>query len=224
MKSIIGFGEKVEGYDVSVLNEREIRASAGILFLFALISFFIIVVSKNFAPIKYFILIFVLDFIIRVFVNPRYAPTLIIGRLIVIKQMPEYTGAPQKKFAWIIGLLLGTIMLVLMPIMNTYSAISGIICLICLIFLFFESAFGICLGCIFYNWMHKNKAKHCPGNSCEIKQKHEIQKITGVHLLILAGLILYITVSVILLKDNFREMPQNLWVKIGLKKEEAKHF
>ena len=30
---MIKFGEKVEGYDIPVLNEREIRAAAGILFL-----------------------------------------------------------------------------------------------------------------------------------------------------------------------------------------------
>jgi hypothetical protein len=29
---VIQFGEDVEGYNVPVLNEREIRASAGILF------------------------------------------------------------------------------------------------------------------------------------------------------------------------------------------------
>jgi len=33
------FGEQVAGYDVRVLNEREIRAAAGILFLLALIAF-----------------------------------------------------------------------------------------------------------------------------------------------------------------------------------------
>ena len=32
MNKIIKFGEDVEGYNIPVLNEREIRASAGILF------------------------------------------------------------------------------------------------------------------------------------------------------------------------------------------------
>ena len=39
MSRIFGFGEAVEGYAVPVLNEREVRASAGILFFFALVSF-----------------------------------------------------------------------------------------------------------------------------------------------------------------------------------------
>lgn len=32
MNKIIRFGEDVEGYNIRVLNEREIRAAAGILF------------------------------------------------------------------------------------------------------------------------------------------------------------------------------------------------
>ena len=39
MNSIFSFGEKVPEYDMKVLNEREVRASAGILFLFAMIAF-----------------------------------------------------------------------------------------------------------------------------------------------------------------------------------------
>jgi hypothetical protein len=223
MKNIKGFGEKVEGYNVPVLNEREIRASAGILFLFALISLFTIIADQNFVPIKYFIFIFAFDFIIRLFINPRYSPTLIIGRLIVIKQVPEYTGAPQKRFAWIIGLILALIMMALMALYNTYSIITGLICLICLIFLFFESVFGICLGCIFYNLIYKKQPELCPGDSCKVKEKHEIQKIKGVHLLILAGLIAYIILVGVLLNDYFKEKPQDLWIKMGVKTENVNH-
>ncbi len=32
MSKLINFGENVEGYAIPVLNEREIRAAAGILF------------------------------------------------------------------------------------------------------------------------------------------------------------------------------------------------
>ena len=38
MSKIVQFGENVEGYNIPVLNEREIRAAAGILFLFMFIS------------------------------------------------------------------------------------------------------------------------------------------------------------------------------------------
>ncbi|PJA54211.1 MAG: DUF4395 domain-containing protein, partial [Candidatus Marinimicrobia bacterium CG_4_9_14_3_um_filter_48_9] len=38
MAKIVKFGEDVEGYAIPVLNEREIRAAAGILFLMMLFS------------------------------------------------------------------------------------------------------------------------------------------------------------------------------------------
>ena len=41
---IIQFGENVEGYNIPVLNEREIRASAGILFLATFFSLMLIIV------------------------------------------------------------------------------------------------------------------------------------------------------------------------------------
>src|SRR4026207_2582783 len=147
MNKVIQFGEDVKGYNIPVLNEREIRASAGILFLATFISLMLIIFKNNFLPIKYVITIFLTDFIIRVFVNPKFSPTLIIGRLIVRNQVPEYVGAQQKKFAWIIGVALSATMFILMVLLNSYGIISGVICLVCLLFLFFESAFGICLGC-----------------------------------------------------------------------------
>ena len=176
MNNIIKFGEDVEGYNIPVLNEREIRASAGILFLFVFMSLMLVIFKQYFIMIKYVISFFLTDFLIRVFVNPKYSPTLILGRLIVRNQIPEYVGAQQKKFAWIIGVVLAAIMFIFLVIVNAYSPITGIICLVCLVFLFFESAFGICLGCKFYSMFYKEKAQYCPGEVCEVKSKQEIQK------------------------------------------------
>ena len=160
---VIQFGEVVEGYDIPVLNEREVRASAGILFLAISTSLVWILVKGDFLLVKYVITIFLTDFIIRVFVNPKYSPSLIIGRLIVRNQVPQYVGAPQKKFAWIIGLVLSAIMFIFLVVVNGYSLITDIGCLLCLTFLFFETAFGICLGCIVYSMLYKDKAQYCPG-------------------------------------------------------------
>jgi hypothetical protein len=150
MSKLIQFGENVEGYNIPVLNEREIRAAAGILFLATFISLMFILFKNNFLPIKYVLTAFLVDFIIRVFINPKFSPTLIMGRLIVSNQTPEYVGAQQKKFAWIIGVILSATMFIFMVVINSYSPITGVICFVCLMFLFFESAFGICLGCKFY--------------------------------------------------------------------------
>jgi hypothetical protein len=184
MRKTIQFGEDVAGYNIRVLNEREIRAAAGILFLATFLSLMFILFKGNFLPIKYVITLFFFDFVLRVFVNPRYSPTLIIGRLIVGRQTPEYVGARQKRFAWLIGVILSATMFVFMVLVNSYSPITGIICLICLIFLFFESAFGICLGCKFYPLIFKDKVQYCPGEVCEKRSRQEIQKTSAWQLLV----------------------------------------
>jgi hypothetical protein len=215
MSKVFKFGEDVPGYEIPVLNEREIRAAAGILFVWAFLSVLMAIMKGSFVSLKYFILAFLVDFIIRVFINPKFSPTLIIGRLIVRRQTPEYVGAAQKKFAWVIGLILVVIMLILVVFVNSYSPITGMICLICLIFLLFESAFGICLGCLFYGWFYGKKARYCPGEVCEIKDRHEIQKISWVQLLIFLGFIASIVLSVMLFNEAFSVKPQDLFKMFG---------
>ncbi len=211
MKKIIQFGENVEGYNIPVVNEREIRAAAGLLFLGTFLSLMFILFKENFVPIKYVIIIFLTDFLIRVFINPRFSPTLILGRLIVRNQTPEYVGAAQKKFAWIIGVILAGTMFVFFNIVNAFSPITGIICLICLIFLFFESAFGICLGCKFYPLFFKDKVQYCPGEVCDVKNKQDIQKTSLSQLLILLAFTAFIVLTVYFMKDRFKEKPHNLF-------------
>ena len=210
MNKIFKFGEDVEGFNIPVLNEREIRAGAGILFLMMFISILTVIFKGDFLLLKYAIVIFLADILIRVFINPRFAPTLIIGRLIVRNQVPEYVGAQQKKFAWIIGLILATTMLILQVVVNSYSPITGMICLICLIFLFFESAFGICLGCKFYSMIYKEKAQYCPGEVCDVKAKQDIQKTSWKQILIVFGFIGFIFLTVFLFNDSFSKKPYDL--------------
>jgi hypothetical protein len=211
MNKTIKFGEDVEGYNIPVLNEREIRAAAGILFLLLFISLMLIIFKGNFLLIKYGITMFLTDFIIRVFINPKFSPSLIIGRLIVGRQNPEYVGAAQKKFAWIIGLALSAVMFIHMVVINAFSPITGIICLICLIFLFFESVFGICLGCKFYPMFFKDKVQYCPGEVCDVKAKQDIQKTSKVQMFIVLGFIAYIFLAVFLFNDNFSKKPYDIF-------------
>lgn len=211
MSNIIKFGEEVEGYNIPVLNEREIRAAAGVLFLATFISLMFIAFKNNFLPIKFVIIFFFTDFLIRVFINPKFSPTLILGRLIVRNQNPEYVGAKQKKFAWIIGVILSGTMFVFFIIVNAFSPITGIICLICLVFLFFESAFGICLGCIAYKWFYKEKAQYCPGEVCDRNSKRDIQKISTIQLLIFFFFVAYIFVTTFLFTDKLKENPYDLF-------------
>ena len=178
MSTIFRFGERVPGYDISVLNEREVRASAGILFFFAMIAFMNAWLTGNFVPTRIFVVAFLIDFAIRVLINPRYSPSLVLGRFMVRNHVPELVGATQKRFAWSIGLALAIAMLFLVVINRVIGPINLIICATCLVLLFFESAFGICLACKVYNLFHKEKAELCPGGTCAVPVRHEIQKIS----------------------------------------------
>ena len=172
------FGETVEGYNIPVLNEREIRASAGILFIFMFLAWMLVIFEDSFFLIKFVNTIFLTDFIIRVLISPRYSPSLIIGRLIVGGQTPEYVGAAQKRFAWAIGLLLAAVMAWLFLVTGLRGPVTLLVCALCLLLLFFETAFGICLGCMIYNAVMKDPAQLCPGGVCEIREKEPIQKLS----------------------------------------------
>ena len=187
MASFLQFGEDHPDYSVRVLNEREARGAAGIMFLFAMIAFMTAWFKGDFAPTKLTIVAFFIDFFIRVLINPRYSPTLIMARWMVNNQTAEYVGAPQKRFAWSIGLVLATFMMFLVVINDVRGPINMITCLVCLILLFFESAFGICVGCKLYNLFNKEKAQLCPGNVCEIKDRESIQMVNLAQALIAIG-------------------------------------
>ena len=180
MKKIFGFGETVEGYAVPVLNEREVRASAGILFFFALVSFLNSWLMGNFRLTKIFVIAFLIDFTIRIFINPKYSPSMILGRLAVKNQVPEWSGAPQKRFAWAVGWTLAVTMFYLIVLNDVIGPINLIVCATCLTLMFFESAFGICLACKIYNAFSRRQAQHCPGGTCEIGEvfaPHASQKV-----------------------------------------------
>jgi hypothetical protein len=169
MNKLLTFGEQINGYEIPVLNEREVRASAGILFFLALIAFMNAWLVGDFRFTRVFVVAFLIDFSIRLFINPKYAPSLVLGRLMVRRQQPEYVGAPQKRFAWAIGWTLALAMLFLVVINRVIGPVNLIICATCLLLMFFETAFGICLGCKIYNLFSRRQAQLCPGGVCETR-------------------------------------------------------
>jgi len=206
MLSIFEFGEQIDGYDVRVLNERAVRASAGILFFLAIIAFMNAWLIGNFQPTRVFVVAFLIDFSIRIFINPRYAPSLIVGQWIVHKQQPEYVGAPQKRFAWAIGFLLALAMLFLVVLNIVIGPINLIVCASCLILLFYESAFGICIGCKIYKLFNKEKAQLCPGGVCEVPPA----KSSGVSLVQIVMVALFAVIVGAIALWVYSRGPQNL--------------
>jgi Domain of unknown function (DUF4395) len=58
-----------------------------------------------------------------------------------------------------IGFELALAMLYLMVVNPLAGPFTSIVCGACLVWLFFETAFGICLGCKLYNLFHKEPAQ-----------------------------------------------------------------
>jgi len=174
MSKFFQYGEKVEGYEVFVLNEREARAGAGILFVIGLLSLVNAVALGHIIVTKVFISFFTFDFVMRV-LQPRYSPSLLLGRFFVQNQRPEYVGATQKRFAWGIGLLLALPMFYLLVIDFQPNPIKVLVCVLCLVLLFLESAFSICVGCKLFGLFKKDPVTHCPGGVCEVRTKEPIQ-------------------------------------------------
>jgi len=187
MSKVFQFGERLPEYGVPVVNEREARAGAGILFFVAMIAFMNAWLTGDFSPTKLIVIGFFIDFFVRVIVNPKFAPSLVLGRFAVRNQQPEYVGAPQKRFAWAIGLVLAAAMLYLVVLQNVRGPVNMIVCLTCLLLLFFETAFGICIGCKIYNLFIRERAQLCPGGACEVHVTREIQKIGWAQVVVVAG-------------------------------------
>jgi hypothetical protein len=148
--------------------------------------------TGDFRLTRIFVIAFLIDFTLRIFINPKYSPSMILGRIAVRKQAPEWAGAPQKRFAWAVGWGLAVVMLYLIVINNVIGPINLFVCATCLTLMFFESAFGICLACKIYNAFSRNQAQHCPGGVCEVFTPHVSQKsgIGGMAIvLVFAGLI-----------------------------------
>lgn len=183
------FGERIEGYSVAVMNEREVRAAAGILLVPGLMSFTQAFQTGNFTFTRLMILTFMIDFTIRVLINPRYAPSLVLGRFMVRHQTPEYSGAPQKRFAWALGLAISVVMLVWTTGLNLAGPVALLGCVSCIVLLFLESAFGICVGCAIYNRIWPGSAQLCPGGVCEIKTRAPITLIRRGEVAVLAAMV-----------------------------------
>lgn len=160
------FGQTRPEFSVPVFNERAVRASAGILFVLAFAAFAQALLLGQFKTTQVFVVAFVIEFGIRLFINPRWAPAMIIGQWVVRGQEPEYVGAPPKRFAWGIGLALGLWMVYLLVIERSIGPINMLVCSVCLLLMFFEAAFGICVGCKLHNWLRPKQAQLCPGGTC----------------------------------------------------------
>ena len=176
--AIVSFGEYIEGKNFKVVDERRMRASAGIMLLLGIIASINGFILQRFEIIPYIAGFLALNFIIGIFINPKYSPTILLAKLFVRKQSSLPIGAVQKKFAWSLGLVLSVTIFGLSILLQKDASFFEpvcFLCMICLILLYIETAFGICVGCKLYFLSIRLKLikkpvekPNCMGDACEI--------------------------------------------------------
>ncbi len=208
MGFFLNFGEKIDGYEYKVINERDARASAGIMFLLGLLSLFSVYIYRTIFWAELFSITFIIEFFVRVLINPKYAPYMLIGGLIVSNQQPDWVEAKPKRFAWLLGMILGVIMTYYI-IFDIITPVRLAICWLCLFLLFVESVFGICLGCLLYKKL-KWKTYNCPGGICDVPSPlYNKRKL----IVITAFLGLFFLTYVSLKSYKFNEKPKIIIIK-----------
>ena len=173
------YGERVPGYDVTVINEREARAAAGILATLGMIVIFVGIGYNHIIVARVYLAFLFIDFTARV-ISPTYSPSLLLGKFIVRNQKPEYVGGLQKRFAWTLGWIISWPMMYWFVLHWDITFYKVMVCVLCLTLMTLESAFSICVGCMIYKAITREDAKHCPGGVCEIRQKDPIQQFNPI--------------------------------------------
>ncbi|TVR49895.1 MAG: DUF4395 domain-containing protein [Puniceicoccaceae bacterium] len=181
----ITFGETIPGLQIDgkdapypVLNERDARAAAGLMLVAGTIAFVPAFLLGNRAILSLVVVIFFVEFAVRVFLSPRLAPFYALGRFVVSRQRPDYSGAAQKRFAWSLGLGLTAVMMVVLFILGMTGPVPLTICGVCLLLLWLETSFGICIGCLMYQGLigagivrRPEIMPACPGGACDLERR-----------------------------------------------------
>jgi hypothetical protein len=157
-----------------VVNERAVRAAAGIVMALATVGISIAFFDHNSTPIRVISVVVAVDLALRQVAGlTPLSPIGTLATFLVRKQTPEWVGVTQKRFAWALACGMATLIAVL-----TNSGVHGWgvqligLALICLLWL--ESVVGFCVGCFIYSRLikagvvHPEDAPACGGNSCQI--------------------------------------------------------
>ncbi len=229
-KFLTEYGEHVPGYEVTVINEREARAAAGLLFMLGMIVIFVGIGYNHIIVARVYLAFLFIDFTLRM-ISPKYAPSLLIGKFVTRNQKPEYVGGLQKRFAWTMGWFISLPMMWWFVLHWDITFYKVMVCVLCLTLMFLEAAFAICVGCMIYKWIVREDPKHCPGGSCEIRRLEPIQRFNPVQATIATVTVLFLIVGLYLFlaktesKTFFGQfLHEMVLTKEQLKKEQDEKF
>jgi hypothetical protein len=130
----------------AMVNEREVRAAAGITMAVGAVAFGYAYFAKQYVPLQVAATLFFVEFLVRVTAGIRHSPVGHVARAMTRGQRPEWVSAKPKRFAWTLGLVMAGAMAVITNV-GIRGYLPRTICLICLTLMWMESALGLCLGC-----------------------------------------------------------------------------
>lgn len=159
-------GEHVEGIDEPVVNERAVRASAGILFIGGFAAWMLAVVGDDIQPLRTFGAVALIEMYVRLFVGTRFTPSLIVGTLITRRQRPEWVDARPKRLAWYLGFGMAFASCLSLGLLGLPEQLAVALCGVCLALLAAEAAFGICVGCVLAQRFSRRPPTRCAGDTC----------------------------------------------------------
>lgn len=158
-----------------VVNEREVRAAAGLMFAIGLSALWYVRLTGDTSIIAVLVPLFWIDFFAKTIVSPTASIFWLLTRWMVARQRPEYVGAVQKRFAWGLGLAMATLMLIVAVFLQVRGWLPFLICATCLLFMWMESALGLCVGCKIYGLLLRRGIlpqppvqPACPGGVCAL--------------------------------------------------------
>lgn len=157
-----------------VMNERAVRATAGLMLIATAVAFSQAFFQGNFLPLKIITPILFIDFSLRVMTGlTPFSPFGLMGTFLVRNQKPEWAGATQKRFAWSIGIGVALLMTFITN-MNITGALPLTFCVICMSLMWLETALGVCVGCQIYQWLARRRILEtteyppaCAGGVCD---------------------------------------------------------
>jgi hypothetical protein len=174
-------GERISGLTAAggelsagVVNEREVRAAAGVTMALGAVAFSYAYFARQYIPLQVVASVFFVEFLTRITGGLRFSPGGVLARLLTRGQSPEWVSVKPKRFAWTLGLAISFAMAII-----TNSGIRGwlprSICLLCLTLMWMESVLGLCLGCRIYGVLVRRglaapdpEYEVCADGSCEV--------------------------------------------------------
>lgn len=161
-----------------VVNEREVRVVAGAMFVVGLATFFFVVFQRQLWLMNFIIPLFWLEFFLKAVFGPHLSIFALFTRPLISNQTPDWVGAIQKRFAWSLGLVMATAMILVFFVFGIRGIAPMAICSICLVLMWLESSAGVCVGCYLYKYLVDKKIitqeKYkpvCAGGICSIQKE-----------------------------------------------------